>query len=148
MATAATAHGAHHEHEEHHTPTGWRRFVYSTNHKDIGTMYLVFAIVGGLIGGALSIAMRIELMYPGLNFFHGEHASHLFNVFTTAHGLIMIFFMVMPAMIGGFGNWIVALIVGAPDKCLPRMKNISVLLFAGFVLGLLCLSFSEVPPRG
>src|SRR5437016_306118 len=88
MATAATAHDAHHEHEEHHTPTGWRRFVYSTNHKDIGTMYLVFAIVGGLIGGALSIAMRIELMYPGLNFFHGEHASHLFNVFTTALGPI------------------------------------------------------------
>ena len=96
MATAAAAHDAH---DDHHTPTGWRRFVYSTNHKDIGTMYLVFAIVGGLIGGALSIAMRIELMHPGLNFFHGEHASHLYNVFTTAHGLIMIFFMVMPAMI-------------------------------------------------
>ena len=97
----ATAHGATHDHshDDHHTPTGWRRFVYSTNHKDIGTMYLVFAIIGGLIGGMLSIGMRIELMHPGIQFFHGEHASHMFNVFTTAHGLIMIFFMVMPAMI-------------------------------------------------
>src|SRR2546426_7334472 len=106
MATAATAHDAHHEHEEHHTPTGWRRFVYSTNHKDIGTMYLVFAIVGGVIGGALSIAMRLELQQPGLQIF-GD--AHMFNVFTTGHGLIMIFFMVMPALIGGFGNWIVPL---------------------------------------
>src|SRR5687768_13721068 len=99
MATTATAHG---EHDDHHTPTGWRRFVYSTNHKDIGTMYLIFAIVGGLIGGTLSIAMRIELQNPGIQLFTGDHGSHMFNVFTTAHGLIMIFFMVMPAMIGGF----------------------------------------------
>src|SRR5882757_10757260 len=106
MAATATAHDAH---EAHDHPTGWRRYVYSTNHKDIGTMYLVFAIVGGLIGGTLSIVMRMELMFPGIQVFHGEHASHLFNVFTTAHGLIMIFFMVMPAMIGGFGNWIVPL---------------------------------------
>src|SRR3954471_15044261 len=114
MATAAKAHEAHHEHhahEEHPTPTGWRRFVYSTNHKDIGTMYLVFAIIGGLIGGTLSIAMRMELQHPGMQIFHD---SHTFNTFTTAHGLIMIFFMVMPAMIGGFGNWIVPLMIGAP----------------------------------
>ena len=95
MATAATAHEAH---DDHHTPTGWRRFVYSTNHKDIGTMYLVFAMVGGLIGGFMSIAIRMELQFPGLQIFHD---THQFNVFTTAHGLIMIFFMVMPALIGG-----------------------------------------------
>src|SRR5262245_45281078 len=83
------------EHTNH--PQVWRRYLYSTNHKDIGTMYLVFALMGGLVGGVLSIGMRLELMHPGLQFFHD---AHMFNVFTTAHGLIMIFFMVMPAMIG------------------------------------------------
>src|SRR3954453_4224817 len=108
---ATTSHSAHdpHGHEAHHDhPTGWRRFVYSTNHKDIGTMYLTFALVGGLVGGILSMGMRLELMEPGMQYFSDPH---MFNVFTTAHGLIMIFFMVMPAMIGGFGNWFVPLVV-------------------------------------
>src|SRR5215475_2087300 len=105
MATTAATHGDHaHDDHAHDHPTGWRRFVYSTNHKDIGTMYLVFAIISGVIGASLSIAMRAELMEPGMQIF-GD--PELFNVFTTAHGLIMIFFMVMPAMIGGFGNWFV-----------------------------------------
>ena len=80
----------HHHDEPHgdhaHHPTGWRRFVYSTNHKDIGSMYLIFAIVAGLVGGFFSMMMRAELMYPGLQVFKEPHT---FNVFVTGHGLIM-----------------------------------------------------------
>ena len=100
-------------------------------------------MVAGVIGGFMSIAIRMELQFPGLQIFHD---SHQFNVFTTAHGLIMIFFMVMPAMIGGFGNWIVPLMIGAPDMAFPRMNNISFwLLPASFAL-LLTSLFVEGEP--
>ena len=138
-----------HDHDD--DPGFVERWFFSTNHKDIGTLYLIFAIIAGIIGGAISGVMRWELAEPGMQVLPDmvggniDASYHLWNSFITAHGLIMIFFAIMPAMLGGFGNWFVPIMIGAPDMAFPRMNNISFWLLPPAFLLFASAMFVEGP---
>ncbi|MBU3608286.1 cytochrome c oxidase subunit I [Polynucleobacter nymphae] len=138
MSTVSTTidHADDHAHEDH-TPHGFRRWLFATNHKDIGTMYLIFSFVSLLAGGVMALGIRLELFQPGLQFFRPE----FFNQLTTMHGLVMVFGAIMPAFVG-FANWMVPLQIGAADMAFARMNNFSfwilpvaaMLLFGSFLV--------------
>ena len=119
MRASSTA-AAHDAADEHAIPHGWRRWLYATNHKDIGTLYLWFSFIMLLTGGAMALLIRAELFQPGLQLVQPA----LYNQLVTLHGLIMVFGAIMPAFVG-FANWMVPLMVGASDMAFARMNNFS-----------------------
>jgi cytochrome c oxidase subunit I len=127
------------------------RWLMSTNHKDIGTLYLIFSVCAGIIGGILSVIMRVQLMHPGSQV---VSSGQEWNTIVSTHGLVMIFFTLMPALMGGFGNWFVPLMIGAPDMAFPRLNNISfwllvpafAMIMTGLMLGQSGTGWTLYPP--
>lgn len=122
--------------EHHAAPTGIKRWLFTTNHKDIGTLYLWFSFIMLLVGGAMAMVIRSELMYPGMQVVD----PNFFNMMTTMHGLIMVFGAIMPAMVG-LANWLIPMMIGAPDMALPRMNNWSFWILPGAAILLVAPMF-------
>jgi len=116
--------GAHDDHAHHGPEKGLKRWLFTTNHKDIGTLYLFFSLLMLFVGGFMALIIRVELFEPGKVLVNPEY----FNQMTTMHGLIMVFGVIMPAM-AGLANWMIPMMIGAPDMALPRLNNWSFLAF-------------------